>query len=232
MTDQPDRILVIVDGSLSALVGLALAEQSGTAVAWVPPVGADIGDGPIGKHHLAAVRAQLDRLEIDQVVFPPDDSAAPSELGERALGTNTSVSLALVRAAHDAFQLRCRSILWPACAGHSLDDAFKITELAALVTRIVALDQPGTLKDVDLAVRTPLADMTRDQVADLAYDLDVPVECCWSMKIHPDRLPQNLVGTQKAWHDAILLAARMRGWESAVTLPTQDGLPAPSTAYA
>ncbi len=231
MADQPDRILVIVDGSLNSLVGLALAEQNGRAVAWVPPVGADIGDGPIGKHHLASVRVQLDRLNIEQVVFPPDDTATPSELGERALGINTSVSLALVRASHDAFQLRCRSILWPACAGHSLDDAFKLTEIASLVSRLVALDQPGTPKDIDLAVRTPLADMTREQVADLAYDLDVPTECCWAMRTHADLLSPTMVECQKQWQDAIVLAAKMRGWESTVQLPTEAGLPTAGNAY-
>ena len=228
--DPSDRILVIVDGTLCSLVGLALAAQTGKPVAWIPPVGTDTGGGPVGTTHLAAVRMQVDRLGIEEIVFPPDETGRASELGEGSLGSNTTVSLALVRAAHDAFHLRCRSILWPVCCNASLDDLFRMTEIAALVSRIVGLDQPGSLKDVDTAIRTPFADMSRDQVADLAYDMDVPIECCWAMQADGDTLPSAAREVQHAWQNAILLAAKMRGWEASVQLPG-DNSRTPARAY-
>lgn len=228
--DASDRILVIVDGSLCSLVGLALALEHATPVAWVPPVGTNAGDLPVGTHHLASVRTQLDRLGVQEIVFPPDETSTPSELGNTALGANTSVSLALLRAAHDAFQLRCRSLIWPVCANADLDELFRVTEIAASVARLITLDQPGSLKDVSLDVRTPLADMSREQVADLAYDLDAPVECCWSMRADPDQLPSEQQELQTAWNNAIRLAAQMRGWEATLQTPG-DQRDTPARAY-
>ena len=229
--DDRDRILVIVDGSLCSLVGLALAQERSDPVAWVPPVGTDVGDAPVGTHHLSAVRTQLDRLGVEQIVFPPDDTQAPSELGDGALGANTTVSLALLRAAHDALHLRCRSVLWPICCDGSLEETFRATEIAATVSRLVGLDQPGSLSDVDLSVRTPLADMSRDQVADLAYDLDAPVECCWSMRTREEQVQSDeLREIRTAWQNAVVLAAKMRGWEATVQLPG-DANDTPARAY-
>jgi len=165
-----------------------------------------------------------------QIVFPPDQTAQPSELGQGALGSNTSVSLALVRAAYDAFHLRCRSILWPVCCGSSIDDLFKATEIANLVNRLVAIDQPGSLKDLDLAIRTPFADMSREQIADLAFDLDAPTECCWAMRTPADELPPTLHEAQKLWQEAIRLAARLRGWEASIRIPAA-ATPGPGAAF-
>jgi hypothetical protein len=228
--DGTDRILVIVDGSLCSLVGLSLALEHGSPVAWVPPVGTNAGDLPIGTEHLTAVRGQLDRLGVQEIVFPPDETSTPSELGSTALGANTSVSLALLRAAHDAFHLRCRSLLWPVCANADLDELFRVTEIASCVGRLITLDQPGSLKDVSLEVRTPLADMSREQVADLAFDLDAPVECCWSMRSDPERLASEQQGLQSSWNHAIRLAAQMRGWEASLQMPG-DERETPARAY-
>ena len=213
---------MVVDGSLCSLVGLALAQERHTPVAWVPPVGTDVGNSPIGTSHLDAVRAQLDRLGIQEIVFPPDETATPSELGESALPGNTSVSLALLRAAHDAFNLRCRSVLWPVCGNDDLDTLFRMTEIAHAVSRLVGLDQPGALRDLDLEIRTPLADMSREQVADLAYDLDAPIECCWSMRSGDDQLTSDQQELRSSWRHAITLAAKMRGWEATLPMPGDD----------
>jgi len=117
------------------------------------------------------------------------------------------------------------------CGNGNIESTFRATELAATVSRLVGLDQPGALRDIELAIRTPLADMGRDQVAALAYDLDAPVECCWSMRTREEQVQsEDLRALRASWQNAIVLAAKMRGWEASVQLPG-DANDTPARAY-
>jgi hypothetical protein len=101
-------------------------------------------------------------------------------------GGGGGVSQGLLAAAYVAAAHRCDRVVWPvqSPAPVSGEDDVDLDRIAAdvdralLVSRLVALDadehgRPG------LRIETPYVDLSDRQLAELAFDMDVPVHLCW-----------------------------------------------------
>ena len=187
MSREQDSVLIISDGGLPALVSCMLAINPEGVVIWSPPQGSPGLDHPaarIGPQHRAAVERQADLLGLRGVEFGaplnwPAEAESPEDGDLHTLPT----SALLMMAAEEARRLGCSDVVWPVVCGADLDELATAAERARLVSRLTMLPphQGRTRAGVPglIRIRTPLADLTPLQVAELALDLDAPVQTCW-----------------------------------------------------
>lgn len=171
--------LVLMDGDLASLVACAMArEQSALTDGPTPsPVlglafPALVDSDPL-RHR--AIRTQAQAYAIELAAPVSVDVGAVHERGERE-------AIELIAAAYEGIRRGCTRVLWPvsAAAGDSLDldRIAQAADRALLVGRLAGLDamlhgSPG------LTIETPVVDFSDRQLADLALDMDVPIEACW-----------------------------------------------------
>ncbi|MBI1189569.1 MAG: hypothetical protein GC200_02665 [Tepidisphaera sp.] len=204
--------LVLIDGDLASLVGCAMArEQSALTEGPDPSPVLAMGfpllfDADPLRHR--AIRAQAQAYAIDLSVPPSVDVGAVSERGERE-------TIELLAACYEAMRRGCTRVLWPvsAAAGDSLDldRIAQAADRALLSGRLAGLDavlhgSPG------VTIETPLLDLTDRQLADLAMDMDVPIDTCWWWG-----------GAGEAAHDAQAHQARAR-WMSSLAAVGWSGV--------
>lgn len=177
---------VLIDGDLASLVACAMArEQSALTDGPTPsPVlglafPAMFDSDPL-RHR--AIRAQAQSYAIELAVPVSVDVGGVHERGERE-------AIELVAAAYEAIRRGGTRVFWPvsAAAGDSLDldRIAQAADRALMAGRLAGLDamlhgSPG------LTIQTPLVDLTDRQLADLAMDMDVPLEACWWWGDAPD----------------------------------------------
>ncbi|MFA6043515.1 MAG: hypothetical protein WC718_00900 [Phycisphaerales bacterium] len=170
---------VLIDGDLASLVACAMAREQ-SALADGPTPSPVLGlafpamfDADPLRHK--AIRAQAQTYAIELAVPVSVDVGGVHERGERE-------AIELVAAAYEAIRRGCTRMFWPvsAAAGDNMDfdRIAQAADRALLAGRLVGLDamlhgSPG------LTIETPLVDVTDRQLADLAMDMDVPVEACW-----------------------------------------------------
>lgn len=169
-----ERVLVLSDGGLASLVACAAAGQGdGAGSAEVAPVMWEPGDSA---PRLASVarQAELCGLPLSKIaagLFPPPQG-----------GAGALQSLALVQAALAGAGAGFTTVVWPVHAGPGaepdLDRVALAIDRALLVSRLVALDADEHGIPA-IRVDTPYADFTDRQLAELAIDLDAPVQACW-----------------------------------------------------
>jgi 7-cyano-7-deazaguanine synthase in queuosine biosynthesis len=71
-------------------------------------------------------------------------------------------------------------VLWPVHCGADLEAMDRALARARLVERLVNLDLPaGEEDEPPLRIETPLLDLSDRQIAELAADLDAPLDVCW-----------------------------------------------------
>lgn len=169
MPPGPDRLLVISDAGLPALVASLLWPEAHEVTLWVPPLGSPVADAPgavLSDRHLRAAEAQADLLGLAGV-----------ERGDDArVGSEPTVSRLLLLACEHAVRLGCQTVAWPTVCGEDLAALANAADRARLITRLTALESPDYGW---VGVRTPLADLTDLEVAQLAVDLDAPLETLW-----------------------------------------------------
>lgn len=204
-TPGPSAIL-ISDGGLPAVVAAAIeAERTlsggGGAAAIMPWPGRP----ELAQSQFAAVRSQarFHRLELVETprLCAPDIDASDGLLDTLAL-------LAGLEAARTSGAAR---VVWPVqfhaddnTLTDQLDRIGAAIDRALLVARLDLLD-----RGEEIAIETPLVDLTDRQLADLVVDLDAPAYLCWWWRRLPD--PQaEAVGApeRKSW----LAALRDVGW--------------------
>jgi len=163
-------VLVINDGSLSALVACAAERDRGAdVIVWIPPAPSGLsepGFTPPGAppliHHQAGV---LGYQKVIQFPAPHDTFPAPHS------GIDTSILL--LEAARAASANGCSRVLWPLALGDDLRGMSWADERTELVNRLLLVDQEsGTGKGVEIVL--PLIDLSPSQIEDLASDLGVP----------------------------------------------------------
>jgi len=162
--------LVINDGSLAALVAAAAERDRGIdVVAWVPPPGLGLSEpGYACADALALVRHQASVLGYERTIAGhPTLSATPGE------GSGIETTVLLLEAARIALAHGCARVVWPLALGDDLAAMAWAEERAELVTRLLLLDEEsGRGRSVEIG--TPVVDLSRDQIEDLAEDLGVP----------------------------------------------------------
>lgn len=168
-----DRILVLSDGDLASLVACAAVGQGENAnAAEVLPCSWAPGD----LTRLASVtrQAELCGLPISKLRLGP-----PTQPTGGMGAFQTSI---LLQAALAAAGASIATVVWPAHAGPGvepdLDRVALVLDRALLVTRLVALDADEHGIPA-FRVDTPYADFTDRQLAELAIDLDAPIQACW-----------------------------------------------------
>lgn len=112
----------------------------------------------------------------------------------------------LLLACGTAARAGCDEVVWPIARGGDPDGLFTADETASALSRLISL--PGVLpKDAGSVipdVRAPLVELTERQVADIAVDLDAPVELCWWWRERSGGPPdQSSEGVRWIWESAL-----------------------------
>jgi len=155
-------ILVIDDGDLGGLVGCAAsAEEGGRSFVW-----ADVGH-PGGIEREQAVRRHAETYGLEVVGGREALSAPVDESG----GASTRL---LIEAGLAAVKAGVERVFWCVHLGGEaeLGPIARACDRALLATRLLSLD-------VAVRIEAPYADLSDVQMAELAADLDAPVESCW-----------------------------------------------------
>ncbi len=166
MPDRSEPILAIVDGSLESLIACALLERPDRALAWF--VGAGDDDADLRR---AAVELQADLLGMDGVHEPAAEawSSLPGGFGESAL-----LIAAVAAASRDA---RSR-VLWPKNEPDDLGMMMDASDRALLIQRLGMIETEESDR-LGVRIDTPILDLPRSKLIDLAVDLDVPAWSAW-----------------------------------------------------
>ena len=155
-TSMSDTV-ILADGDLPGLVCACLAaEQSPIALLPASRTGELTEPAELARR---AIEAQGDLLGAELLTLPH----TPSE------PTALLVVAAILTANTGAGRLVSPVI------GVDLAGAAREADRALLVQRLIGLDADGP----GPAIETPLVDLTDEQVAELAVDVDVPVWRCW-----------------------------------------------------
>lgn len=171
--------LVIADGGLPFMVACLLERRPGPLVLWVPPFGSRTIDGSgaaIGPEHHAAVEAMASFVDGGRVV-----QASAGQWGGNGWAAPTSLwddARLLIEACREAEALGCGEVIWPAVLGDDADALVAGDELCRCINRLASWACTDGSAERE-ALRAPLIDLTRAQVADLALDLDAPIDLCW-----------------------------------------------------
>lgn len=185
-----DRSLIVSDGGLPSLLAAAIAgeedsmrpqsagvQQPDTSLVW--PVSTALGLDPVCAH-AASRHAEIFSLEY----VPPGDERAGGLLGA-TLGMRGEVeTLVLLRACYLAAARRCTRVVWPvhhragADGSPDLDRIARSIDRALLVGRLISLDS-DELGGTEVTIETPFVDLEDDQIADMALDMELPVDACW-----------------------------------------------------
>ena len=189
-TASPPSTLIIHNGGYASLIASLLVESEADGVesagmgrtvvyGWLPPVGSGLFadeppfvPGSISARNRADMVKQQAQLFGFREVFAHDPAPARHKL---------SVASLLLHAVEIAADHRCERVIWPIRVGDDLQALHRVTEQAALVTELAALDESLCLDGESGAIRvfTPLADLDADGLDELASDLDAPLEACW-----------------------------------------------------
>lgn len=205
MADQTDQgILIISDGGIASLVASLMAQPSDEVALWIPPQGATTIDAPdavIGPEHRRAAEAQADLLGLRGI-----DSAQqmPSVLGPQA-----PMCLILMMACQAAARVGMGAVVWPVVCGERGDELAAAVEIARLVERLGSVSGRFGSPWPGVELSLPLADLSPVQVAELALDLDAPVQSCWWWGEDGDGWA---IEARNTWEMALRQVAETRGY--------------------
>lgn len=176
------RTLVISDGSLASLVACATAretivsaggdEKTARPVVLFTPVGDETNRA---RRQAIEKQAKLYELDIAEV---RGELRGPGAHG--SFGAGLHETLNLIQATYQAASLGCDLVLWPVqfAGAPEVEKIARVVDRALLVTRLASLDSAEHGRPA-IRVDTPFADFTDKQLADLAIDMNVPIEMAW-----------------------------------------------------
>lgn len=183
--------LVIDDGGVAALVVCCVAAEPTRVTPFAaPPGGASAGN------RIDASKRRAGLLGLAETVVR---EGTGSELSEDPFAETTAI---LLDAGRLAGRLGLTTIVWPVHLGIDLDAMERELARARLVERLVCLDAPGGAAATGLRIETPLLDLTHEQIASLARDLDAPLDAAWwCLKAGP--APCGRCGSCRRWEAAL-----------------------------
>ncbi len=162
-------VLLIDDGDLPSLVGLALERDPQQVVLWHPH-----GSDDAAQYRRTAVGAHGEAFGVRQVVVARETATIQ---GKSSLAAELDRSVSLLSAAVAAMRLNCTRVVWPTQIGSSSSRICQTVERANLV---VALAEIGGRTN-SLMIDLPLIDLGEAQIVDLAQEqgvLEVPFWPC------------------------------------------------------
>ncbi len=183
--------LVIDDGGVAALVVCCVAPEPARVTPFAaPPAGASAGN---------RIDASKRRAGLLGLAEPVVREGTGSELSEDPFAETTAI---LLDAGRLAGRFGLSSVVWPVHLGIDLDAMERELARARLVERLVSLDAPAGTAAESLRIETPLLDLTPEQIAALARDLDAPLEAAWwCHKAGP--APCGRCGSCRRWESAL-----------------------------
>ncbi len=202
------QTIVISDGNLPALVAACLAAEEArerdTVGLWA--VHAATGGGASHSPVERAIQAHAELLGAE--IIGAGDPAQPSG------GDAATPSGALLQAATAAAAAGASRLIWPEVAAGDLDRMAREADRALLISRLVGLDEAAPAR---FEIETPLLDLTDEQVAELALDLDAPVWRCWWWSIvrGAEEAEAPVVALARAQDERWTGALRRVGWAEA-----------------
>lgn len=179
MDQRPaESVLVIADGGVPALVACALCGAGASITMWAPPEGMpaqDLHEGAMNRERADAVRRQASELGY---AFVRSEAAAVDGSREEL------VPLLLRRALHEARGRGIWIVVYPCLEGGKPTRVFHAEEAARLArnqAQAASESVDGVWKNPQrtLQLLLPIVDLTVEEVADLAVDLDVQVIDPW-----------------------------------------------------
>ena len=191
--NHPGKVLVLADGGLAGLVAIAAAREAVSAYHAPVPAGQETPrpmvmfvprEASQTDLRSTAVRAQAQKYDVEVVAAPLGVGGLNIQSGDSGLADSISLSLAAGLATAAGYP----EVVWPAHFGEpgepdevGLDAAARAVDRAALATRLAALDSEEH-RVPSIRIKTPLADLSARQLAEVALDLNVPIELCWWWK--------------------------------------------------
>jgi len=160
-------VLLIDDGDLPSLVGLALERDPQQVVLWHPH-----GSDAAAQYRQAAVEAHGEAFSVRQVIIAKEPATIQ---GESSLVAELDQSVSLLSAAAAAMRLNCPRLVWPTQIGASSSRICQTVQRANLV---VALAEIGGRKN-SLMIDLPLIDLGEAQIVDLAQEQGVLEQSFW-----------------------------------------------------
>jgi hypothetical protein len=172
-------LILIDDGGVASLAASCLCADPRRVT---PAIAAGRAAG--AKSRGEAVRRRADLLGFAQPITLP---AGPAKTAEGDKETDPSdpalTTDLLLRAGHEAIRLGVSRVVWPVHCATDLAAMDRELARARLVERLVNLDAPPAegrgAHEPAVLFETPLLDLTDRQIAELAADLDAPLDVCW-----------------------------------------------------
>jgi len=180
---RAERTLIIGDGDLAGLIACAAARESALLAGLTSP--GVLWAGPALAEE-AAERAEAGQRHAEAYGLELLTHAAPNSI-YAAKPAGPDDNRLLLAAAAAALEHGCDRVAWPVHfggpgtpgePGHDLDAISRAVDRALLITRLIGVDAAQHARPA-FRIETPYIDFTDRQIADLALDLDVPVETCW-----------------------------------------------------
>jgi len=190
MADETDaRTLIIDDGGPAALVACLLEPSPERASLWFD------WRGPARSKRTGASRRRAELLGMHAIDFAPEPRTA-----DEGVDAGIESARALLGAGAAAARGGCRRIVWPVVVGHDITLMSAAADRVRAVQRVLDLETNPAAAPIRFDL--PLLDLTLEQVADLAIDLDAPGEAAWWCE-HEGETPCGACHSCESWHNAL-----------------------------
>ena len=181
-------VLLIDEGDLPSLVGLALERDPERVVLWHAR-----GSGDAAQRRLAAVQEHAKAFSVQRVIVAEGPAALPGESSSAAEALDQSVRL--LSGAATAIRLNCPKIMWPVQIG---SNSARICQTVQRANLVVALAEIGAQKN-SLMIDVPLIDLDETQIVDLAVDQGVLGVAFWPCEMGTQDMPCGVCAGCRRW---------------------------------
>ncbi len=181
-------VLLIDEGDLPSLVGLALERAPERVVLWHAR-----GSDDAAQPRLAAVQEHGKAFSVQRVVVAQGAGGVPRESSSSAAALDQSVRL--LSAAAAAIRFNCPRMVWPVQIG---SNSSRICQTVQRANLVVALAGIGAQKN-SLMIDVPLIDLGETQIVDLAVDQGVLGLAFWPCETGTQDMPCGACAGCQRW---------------------------------
>lgn len=186
------RTLILTDGGLASLIAATHAREAATLAGITPDTLANNvvlhAFVPQPEAVLLQRKAAATQAEVLGLGWCGTDSRGMALPAPQA-DEHERECIELFGAALLAARLGCESIVWPATAGTSdsvnIDRLASINDRALVAARFASITSQSATA-TGIVIDTPFAELSDQQLADLALDAGVPLQTCWWWTRQPD----------------------------------------------